>query len=117
MRHHKKGRTFGRTKRGQIALLRSLVRSLVIHGSIETTLAKAKEVRPLIERVITLAKSDTVASRRTVASRLGNATDAVAKLHKEIAPRYKERAGGYTRITKLGKQGARKAEEARIEFV
>ncbi|MBI2048440.1 MAG: 50S ribosomal protein L17 [Parcubacteria group bacterium] len=117
MRHHKKGRTFGRVKKRQVALLRSLARSLVLQGSITTTVAKAKEVRPFVERLVTLAKSDTLASRRTLASRMGNAADVVAKLHTDIAKKYAARAGGYTRITKLGKQGARRAEEAKIEFV
>ena len=117
MRHHKKGRTFGRVKSQQVALLRSLTRSLVLHGSIVTTLAKAKEMRPFVERLITSAKRDTLASRRYVASNMGNAADIVKKLHAEVAPKYATRSGGYTRITRLGKLGARKAEEARIEFV
>lgn len=117
MRHHKKGRTFGRVKGQQVALLRSLTRSLVLHGSIKTTLAKAKGMRPFVEKLVTLAKSDTIASRRGIAARLGNATETAAKLHGEIAPRYKNRFGGYTRITRLGKTGARRAETAKIEFV
>lgn len=117
MRHHKKGRTFGRVKKQQVALLRSLTRSIVIHGSITTTLAKAKEMRPFVEKLITLAKSDTIASRRGIASRLGNAVDTTAKLHTEIASKYKTRFGGYTRITRLPKTGAQRAEKAKIEFV
>lgn len=117
MRHHKKGRTFGRVKKQQVALLRSLTRSIVIHGSITTTLAKAKEMRPFVERLVTLAKSDTIASRRIIASRLGNAVDTALKLRAEIAPKYKTRFGGYTRITHLGKMGAGRAEKAKIEFV
>lgn len=117
MRHHKKGRTFGRVKSQQVALLRSLTRSLLMNGSITTTLEKAKEMRPFVERLVTSAKKNTPTSRRLVASRLGNASDAVAKLHADVAPKYATRDGGYTRITRLGKVGARKAEEAKIEFV
>lgn len=117
MRHHKKGRTFGRVKKQQTALLRSLARSLVLRGSITTTLAKAKEMRPYVEKLVTIAKNDTLQSRRALESRLGNAHDVVKKLHSDIAPKYAKRSGGYIRITRLGKQGARKAEEAKIEFV
>lgn len=117
MRHHKKGRTFGRVKKQQTALLRSLTRSLVLHGSIITTVAKAKELRPFVERLVTMAKQDSLSSRHALESRLGNAHDVVKKLHTELAPKYATRAGGYTRITRLGKRGARKAEEAKIEFV
>ncbi len=116
MRHQKKGRTFGRVKSQQVALLRSLTRSLVIHGSINTTLAKAKEMRPFVEKLVTLAKNDTLSSRRTIASRLANSSETAAKLH-AIASKHKSRRGGYTRITRLGKIGARKAETAKIEFV
>lgn len=117
MRHHKQKRTLGRDKNQHTALLRSLARELVLRGSITTTLAKAKEMRPFAERLITLSKKGTVASQRTVAARLGNAEDAARKLQTDIAPKYKDRAGGYTRIIKLGRTGARVAEEARIELV
>ena len=117
MRHHKKGRTFGRVKKQQVALIRSLTRSLVLQGSITTTVEKAKEMRPFVERLVTLAKSDTLASRRTIASRMGNAADVVAKLHTDLAKKYADRNGGYTRITRIGRVGARRAEEAKIEFV
>jgi len=117
MRHHKKGRTFGRVKKQQTALLRSLTRSLVLRGSITTTVAKAKEMRPFVEKLVTIAKSDTLQSRRALESCLGNARDVVKKLHTDLAPKYASRSGGYTRITRLGKRGARKAEEAKIEFV
>ncbi len=117
MRHQKKGRTLGRVRRQRTALLRGLARSLVIHGSIVTTLAKAKEVRPYIEKLITAGKSESVASRRFISSRLGSGGTAVKKLADDVAKRYKGRAGGYTRITKLGKLGVRKAESARIELV
>ncbi len=103
MQHAKRNRTLGRTRRGRTALLRGLALSLIKNGKIQTTTAKAKELRPYIERLITTAKNDTVASRRIVATRLGEPTDAAVRtLFTEIAPRYQDRPGGYTRIIKLG---------------
>ncbi len=116
MRHHVAKRTLNRDKRQRTALMRSLARSLVLHEGITTTIAKAKELRPMIERLVTASKANTVASRRSVASRL-NSPEAVKKLHDTLAPRYKERKGGYTRIVKLGRIGTRVGEQARIEFV
>ena len=117
MLHHKKGRTLGRSKNQRVALLRSLARSLVLSESITTSIAKAKELRPYVERLVTVSKDNSVASKRTVATKLGGAPDAVAKLHDTIAPRYKSRAGGYTRIIRLGRIGRRAYESALIEFV
>lgn len=117
MNHHRRNRYLGRTKRQRTALLRSLARSLVLTESISTTVAKAKELRPFVERIITLSKKNTVASRRVVSTRLGGADDAVAKLHDVIAPRYADRAGGYTRITQIGMVGKRNAQMAQIELV
>ncbi len=117
MRHHKRTRVLGRTKRQRIALLRNLARSLVLEEGITTTIAKAKELRPYIERLITASKSNTLQSRRLITKRLGNALDASKKLHDTLALRYKERAGGYTRIVRLGRVGKRVGDAARIEFV
>jgi large subunit ribosomal protein L17 len=117
MKHHKKGRTLGRRKGGRTALLRSLARSLVLHEGIETTVARAKEVRPFVERLVTLSKKGDIQSRRLVASRLGGAPDAVKKLHDTFATRYAKRDGGYTRIVRLGLVGNRNVEHARIEFI
>ena len=100
MRHHKKGRTLGRSSDQKRALMRGLAKSLIMHERISTTEAKAKELRPMIERLVTHARRDTVASRRLVAARLGGDGVAVKKLFTAIAPRYKERAGGYVRIVK-----------------
>lgn len=100
MRHHHKGRVFGRSHDQRVALLRGLMRSLIIHERISTTEAKAKELRPLIEKLVSHARVDTVANRRLVASRLGNDEQATAKLFSAIAPRYTTRPGGYTRIVK-----------------
>jgi large subunit ribosomal protein L17 len=97
--------------------MRGLARDLFLAGAITTTVAKAKELRPMAERLITKGKEDTLSNRRFLISELGNAEDAVTKLIAEIAPRYKERPGGYTRITKLGRVGARAADMARIELV
>ena len=100
MRHHKKGRTLGRTRDQKRALMRSLMKSLIMHERISTTEAKAKERRPMIEKLVTHARHDTVAKRRLVATRLGGDSKEVKKLFTTIAPRYKERAGGYVRIVK-----------------
>lgn len=116
MRHHKAHRTLHRTKRQRVALLRSLARSLVLQESIVTTVAKAKELKPFIERLVTLSKEGTLASRRQILARL-NSAEAVRKLEDTIAKRYEKRAGGYTRLTRLGRVGKRVGESARIEFV
>ena len=117
MKHHKAGRTLGRAKGGRVALLRSLARSLVLEEGITTTIARAKELRPFVEQLVSASKKNTSASRRAVSSRLGGAPSAVKKLHDTIAPRFAKRAGGYTRIIHLGRVGKRVLEAARIEFV
>jgi len=116
MRHHKAHRTLHRTKRQRVALLRSLARSLVLHESIVTTVAKAKELKPFIEKLVTISKQGTLASRRTVHARI-NSPEVTRKLSETLAKRYEKRSGGYTRITKLGRIGKRVGEQARIEFV
>ena len=117
MRHHNTQRKFGRVRKVRVALIRSLIRALVLNESIETTVAKAKEIRPLVEKLVTLAKKDTVASRRIIAARLGNDVEVSNKLHNELAKVYKDRNGGYTRITKLSKFSGSTRDHARIEFV
>lgn len=117
MKHHNKNRKFGRERKVRTALLRGLVRSLVLHERIETTIAKARELRPHVERLVTLSKKDTLASRRTIASRLGNDMEVSKKLHEVLAPRYLERPGGYTRISKLGVFEDALRDKAIIEFV
>lgn len=89
--------------------------SLIRDEKIKTTEAKAKELRPNIEKLITKAKKDTLANRRVAISRIG--TVATGKLFKDIAPRYENRAGGYTRIVKLGKRAGDASPMAIIEFV
>lgn len=117
MKHHKRGRTLGRRKGQRVALLRSLARSLVLHEGITTTVARAKELRPFVEKLVSASKKGTAVSRRSVASILGGAPTTVKKLHDTLAPRYAKRAGGYTRIVHLGRTGNRSVESARIEFV
>ncbi len=117
MRHHNQNRTFGRSRSQRTALLRGLALSLIEHGKIHTTEAKAKELRPYVEKLITKGKDDTVASRRLVMSILGEPhTDVVSKLFSDVAKRYTERNGGYTRIIKLGETKAGRTE-AYIELV
>jgi large subunit ribosomal protein L17 len=116
MRHHRAKRIFGRTKNQRTALLRGLARSLVLHEGITTSVAKAKELRPYIERLVTASKPNTLQSRRLVLQRIGS-PEASRKLHQELAPRYASRQGGYTRIVRLGRIGKRVMESARIEFV
>lgn len=117
MRHHDSNRKLGRERDQRKALLQSLARSLVLHGRIKTTEAKAKELRPFIEQLITKAKKDTLASRRLVTERLGNAPRASKKLMETVAPQYKDRHGGYTRIIKLPIRTGDASRQAVIEFV
>lgn len=117
MRHHVKGRAFNRPSNQRGALLRSLARSLILHEGITTTEAKAKELRPFVEKIVTSGKADTVANRRLVASRLGNDDEVVAKVFTAIAPRYADRAGGYTRIVKRAPNAVNARETAFIAFV
>lgn len=117
MRHHNANRKFGRKKNGRVALLKSLVLSMIVREKIKTTLAKAKELRPVIEKLVTRAKKGDLAGRRIVLARLYNRNPETKKLFDKIAPRFKNRSGGYTRITKLGKRLSDGAEMAQIEFV
>ena len=105
MSQRAKPRSFNRPANQRRALMRSQARSLIIHERISTTEAKAKELRPFVERLVTYGKKDTLASRRLAKARLGD-DDAVKKLFDAIAPRYESRAGGYTRIVKRAKRGA-----------
>ncbi len=117
MKHHRKNRTLGRKRGQRVALLRSLARSLVLKEGITTTVAKAKELRPFVEKLVSESKKNTLASRRVTSTRMGGASDVVKKLHDTFAQRYAKRAGGYTRIVRLGRVGKRAIESARIEFV
>ena len=117
MRHGDKNKKFGRVKRQRTALMPSLARSLILQEGITTTTAKAKALRPYVEPLITISKKGDVNSRRFVQSRLGGAPDAVKKLHDTLRSRYENRAGGYTRIVRLGRVGKRVGEAARIELI
>jgi len=101
MRHRKEGRKLGRTASHRRAMLRNMVTSLFAYERIETTEAKAKELRPLAEKMISLAKRGDLHARRQVLAVVRDKR-VVKKLFEEIAPRYKETAGGYTRIIKVG---------------
>lgn len=117
MRHSNKNRTLGRDKDTRASLLRGLAVSLIRDGKIVTTVAKAKELQPRIERLVTFAKKDDVTSKRIVASRLGEPTAAILKkLFSELAPKFATRNGGYTRVIKMGRSKAGR-DEAVIEFV
>ena len=115
MRHHNTNRKLGRETGQRGALLKSLSRSLVIKGSMKTTEARAKETRKVVEKLVTRAKNPTLANTRMIISALGDA--AVAKKLVEKASGYKERAGGYTRIVKLGQRKGDGSPMALIEFV
>lgn len=117
MKHHKDQRKLGRETGQRRALLRSLAHSLILKESIKTTEAKAKEVRPFVEKLVTKAKAGTAADRRDVLSRLGGDAKATARLFKTIAPRYGSRQGGYTRIVKMAARQGDAAKMALIEFV
>ena len=116
MRHQKKTIRLGRTAEHRKALLANQVCSLIQHQRIKTTLAKAKAVRPLAEKMVTLGKRNSLHARRTALAVLRQ-KDAVKKLFEEIAPRTADRNGGYTRIVKLGQRRSDAAAIAFIEWV
>lgn len=117
MRHLKKGKKFGRLRGPRISFMRNLANDLIRSGSIETTEIRAKAIRPVVEKLVTTAKKQTLAARRTLLSRVNNER-VTAKLYNELGPRYAERRGGYLKITKIGKGRKRDgALMARIEFV
>lgn len=117
MRHQMAHRKLGRTSGHRAALFRNQLASIIENERIVTTLPKAKELRPIIERMVTLGKNDSVHSRR-MASRMIPENDAlVSKLFEKVSPRFAERPGGYTRIIKLGPRRGDAAEMAILEFV
>ncbi|MFA6228144.1 MAG: 50S ribosomal protein L17 [Patescibacteria group bacterium] len=116
MRHNRKGKVLGREKAPREALLRSLVTSLVVYEKIKTTKAKAQVTRPKVEKLITLAKNDTLHNRRE-ALKVLYTQGAVKKLFEVLGPKYKDRKGGYTRIVKLAPRVNDGAEVAIIEFI
>lgn len=116
MRHNVHGRKLGRTTAHRKALFRNQLSSLVESGGIRTTLAKAKALQPMADRMVTQGKRGTVHARRLVRRWIPK-RDTVSKLFDEIAPRFGERLGGYTRIIKLGPRKGDGAEMAVLEFV
>jgi len=116
MKHHSKTRKLGRTKSVRKALIRSLAEALILNGKIKTTEAKAKELRPFIEKLITKGKKGDLAARRVAISRLIG-VQLVGKLFSEIAPKFADRNGGYTRVVKLPARGGDGSKMAIIEFV
>ena len=116
MRHRQSGRQLNRNSSHRKAMFRNMSISLVEHELIKTTLPKAKELRRVIEPLITLAKKDSVANRRLAFSRL-NSKEAVGKLFSDLGPRFEERPGGYVRILKCGYRSGDKAPMAYVELV
>ena len=116
MRHRKSGRQLNRNSSHRQAMFRNMASSLIGHEIIKTTLPKAKELRRVVEPLITLAKVDTVANRRLAFARTRN-IERVSILFNELGPRFAQRAGGYTRILKCGFRAGDNAPMAYIELV
>lgn len=115
MRKRKIGRKFGRRKDSRKAFLSAIVQSIIQHGRVKTTEARAKEVQPLVERAITIGKKQTLAARRRL-ERLYS-TRVARAIMDDVAPRFQNRAGGYVRIVKLGARRGDRAPMALVEFV
>ncbi|MBM3139931.1 MAG: 50S ribosomal protein L17 [Chloroflexi bacterium] len=116
MRHRKAGRRFDMDTSQRMAMLRSIAMSVLEHGGVETTEARAREARRFVERMITLGKRGTLHARRQALA-FGYDTAVVDQLFAEIAPRYADRPGGYTRVVKLGQRYGDAAPAARLELV
>ena len=116
MRHKKSGRKLGRNSSHRKAMFRNMATSLLRHETIKTTVPKAKELRKVVEPLITLAKVDGVANRRLAFDRLRD-KEVVGKLFKDLGPRFKERPGGYIRILKMGPRAGDAAPMALVQLV
>jgi len=116
VRHQKSGRKLGRNPAQRRALLRQLSVSMILHERITTTEAKAKSIRPVVEKLITIAREDTPHHRRLIMAKIDH-EPATAKLFEVIAPRFETTPGGYTRISKLGPRRGDAAPMALIELV
>jgi len=116
MRHKLKGRKLNRTSSHRMAMFANMATSLIMNEQIKTTVVKAKELRPYVEVLVTKARRNTLSVRRAIISKIKDKS-AVEKLISVLAPRYKERNGGYTRIVKAGFRYGDKAPVAYIEFV
>jgi large subunit ribosomal protein L17 len=115
MRHHDSKKKFGRKKNQRKALMSGLARSLVLQEKIKTTESKAKSVKPFAEKLVSRGKKDNLATRRFITSKIGGAGS--KKVVEILAPKYKERKGGYLRIIKIGQRQSDGSEMAIIEFV
>ena len=116
MRHGLKLRKLNRTSSHRLAMLRNMMNSLIEHEAIKTTVPKAKELRKVVEPMITLAKTDSVANRRLAFNRLRD-RDSVTKLFNDLGPRFAKRPGGYTRSLKMGFRAGDNAPMAFVELV
>jgi large subunit ribosomal protein L17 len=116
MRHKVSGRQFGRASGPRRAMFRIMVTDLLRHGQIKTTVAKAKEIRPLAEKMVTLGKNGSLHDRRQAAAFITDKT-VLKSVFDDLAPRFKDRAGGYTRITRVGIRAGDAAEMAVIALV
>jgi large subunit ribosomal protein L17 len=116
MRHGARDRQLSRTATHRRAMLRNMATSLLAHDRVVTTEAKAKELRPYVEKLITLARRGDLHARRQVERKIRD-RDVTGKLFRELGPRFAGRPGGYTRIVKLGHRGGDGAEMARIELL
>ena len=117
MAYHKRGRKFGRTRDQRKQLMRSLARSVILHTRVQTTEARAKSVRPYLEKIVTKAAVNDLPTRRLLLSRFNNDKTVVNKLLEDLGPKYKDRNGGYTRITKVESRPGSGRTVAVIEFV
>lgn len=115
MNHHKKARKFGRERKVRDGLLKSLALSLIVNGKIKTTDAKAREIRPFVEKLVSQGRVATIANRRALVSKIGSI--GTEKIMKDLGPGYAKRAGGYTRITKLPARVSDGSLMAIIEWV
>ncbi len=116
MRHNKKGVVLGREKGPREAMLRNLAQSVILYETVNTTLAKAKAVKPLVEKLITTGRTKTLVSRRKLAKVL-TVESAVNKVLEELGPRYATRPGGYARIIKLGQRAGDGAQIAQLQLI
>jgi large subunit ribosomal protein L17 len=114
MRHQKKKYRIGTTPAHRNSLLKNLASEIILHGKIKSTHTKCKAVQPYVEKLVTLAKSDSIANRRLAFKKLNN-KDMVHKLFNDVAPKFKERAGGYTRVMKL--PDGRVGDNAKMSYI
>ncbi len=117
MSHSRKGSKFGRERDQRRAFFESLARSVILKERVTTTEARAKAIRPIVEKLITKARTNDLATRRHILSQFHNQTDIAKKLLDDLGPRYKDRSGGYTRITKVEGTPGSGRRVAVIEFV